>query len=216
MALKDRLLRAVGRPSEKNNDRSSISSGSTGGKHSGTTTPTNGTTEHISPLTTIKTAVEPSTNKPEITLTKTHSRLGKTLTWGSSNSHGEKKSKQEIAKEKQLKQWAKSDDVEWTSPMSHRPGRKDQGCQNTLRAFDFQQAAVGRGDRNKSVCSGVSPSGSRANSLDLRPSVDFSSKRLSSGGIGHGKLSQEINRDDKENAIVEPPKPQHMAGVREE
>lgn len=54
--------------------------------------------------------------------------------------------------------------MEWTSPMDRRPGKKDQQCQNTLRAFDLGKAN-GFGDRSRSICSGISPSGSRANSI---------------------------------------------------
>lgn len=156
MPFKDRFRKAIGRDGDKS-DNASISSASTGKNTNGTVTPTEGT----SPLTTTKTAIDDL--PPSIKITKTHSRLSKTLTWNSSSSSGDKKSKQELQKEKKLKQWAKSDNVEWTSPMDRRPGKKDQQCQNMLRAFELNKG--GFGDRQMSICSGISPSGSRANSI---------------------------------------------------
>lgn len=67
--------------------------------------------------------------------------------------------------EKKLKQWAKSDDVEWTSPMDRRSGKKDVNCQNTLRAFDLGRAERNGSSARRSIASGVSPNHSRVNSI---------------------------------------------------
>lgn len=184
MALKDRFRRAIGR--DDKSDRASISSGSTGKNTNGTTTPTGH--ETTNPLTMTQTAVDDHHQKPAITITKTHSRLAKSLTWNSSSSGGDKKSKQEIQKDKQLQKWAKSDDVEWTSPMDRRPGKKDQQCQNTLRAFDLRKAELN--GRSQSICSGVSPSQSRNNSID--EGVSLSTINAKRNSVGPGKLSQEV------------------------
>lgn len=162
MPLKDRFRKAMGR--DDKSDRGSFSSGSTSSKNtSGTTTPTS---ETFNPLTMTQTALDTTT--PKLTITKTHSLLSKTLTWSSSSSvSGEKKSKQEIAREKKLKQWAKSDHVEWASPTGRRGGKKDLQCQNMLRAWDLGTAENGLGMRNHSVCSGISPNASRVNSIGM-------------------------------------------------
>ena len=74
--------------------------------------------------------------------------------------------------------------------MSQRPGRKDMGCQNTLRAFDFRKAALGEKERVGSLGENVSPSCSRVGSVDNGVTL-AQQKRLSAGP---GKLSQEIPR----------------------
>lgn len=139
------------------------------------------------------------------------------MTWGGSSNNGEaKKSKEEREKEKQLNKWKKEDEVEWTSPMKQRPGRKDAGCQNTLRAFDFRTAALeGNGERNKSICSGVSPSGSRNGSIDEPLTLaQINGKRNSGASLDHSKLSQELSRLDVTDDAEKKPK-QPLAGVQE-
>jgi len=56
------------------------------------------------------------------------------------------------------------DEQEWKAP---KPGRRrDVKCQNTLRAFELN-CEEGKDDcRKGSACSGVSPCGSRAGSID--------------------------------------------------
>lgn len=138
-----------------------------------------------------------------IALTKTTSRLTKTLTWGGSGK--DKKDKSEAKKEKALDAWAKKDALEWTSPMDRRPGRKNQQCQDTLRAFDFNKLSATEpkwGERHESICSGISPNASRAASVvDVPPSDaaveknDTSAPKGEKKSVGEGRLA-EVKRDD--------------------
>jgi len=88
--------------------------------------------------------------------------------------------------------------------------RKDQKCQDTLRAFDFkkfERESLEQG-RTRSVCSGISPSASRAGSVDdggslgLQKVLSAGRKRSSGAGVGPGKLSQELSRADGAQATT--------------
>lgn len=98
--------------------------------------------------------------------------------------------------------------------MSQRPGKKDKECQNTLRAFDFRKAALGKENEEKgrslSAASDVSPSASRVGSVDDGLTLGQLGRK-SGERMRPGKLSQEIKRGDV--GAVETKK---MVGVTEE
>jgi len=109
--------------------------------------------------------------------------------------------------------------------MSSRPGRKDQKCQDTLRAFDlkkFERESMDAG-RNKSIDSGISPSASRTNSVadgDANAVLQNGRKRSSGAGAVSG-LSHEVSQgkvefEDGEQAVNGTSNVKKVDTVREE
>jgi len=190
MALKDRFRRAVGR-----SDRSSSTSSSS--THTANATPTATTPGALTPVPT-SSGVPP----PQLTLTKTSSKLGlsKTLTWG-----GRKKEKSRESREKRLEEWEKSDEKEWVQPKSTPPGKKSKPHQDLLRAFEWK-LKDGRksvdGRRSGSMMSGISPGTSRMGSVDDGHALGrvWSAGRKRSSVAG--PLSREVSRD--EERVVHP------------
>jgi len=141
---------------------------------------------------------------PQLTLTKTSSKLGlsKTLTWGSSR----KKEKSRESREKRLEDWEKQDEKEWVQPKSTRPGKKSKAHQDLLRAFEWK-LKDGRksidGRRSGSFMSGISPGTSRMGSVDDGNALGrvWSAGRKRSSVAG--PLSREVSRDE-ESGVMHP------------
>jgi len=192
MPLKDRFRRAVGR-----SDRSSSTSSSS--INTANATPTTTTPGALTPVPTSSGAPP-----PQLTLTKTSSKLGlsKTLTWGSSR----KKEKSRESREKRLEDWEKHDEKEWVQPKSTRPGKKSKAHQDLLRAFEWK-LKDGRksidGRRSGSFMSGISPGTSRMGSVDDGHALGrvWSAGRKRSSVAG--PLSREVSRDE-ESGVVHP------------
>jgi len=191
MALKDRFRRAIGR-----NDRSSSNSSSS----TANPVPT-------PPITAEGSSTPTPSNPPAITLTKTSSRLSKSLTW---TSRKNKPSKEEKDK-KRLEEWEKKDEEEWKEPKTKYPERKSKAHQDMLRAFEWKlpgrnSLEGGRpGEVRKrwsgwSGMSGVSPGTSRMNSVEgdglgVRRGGSVGSVGGMKRGSGGG-LSREVTRTE--------------------
>jgi hypothetical protein len=144
---------------------------------------------------------------PSITLTKTSTRLSKTLTWNSKSS----KAKQEEKAKKRLEDWEKRDEEEWKAPGTKYPGRKSKAHQDLLRAFEwkrgsFEGSRAGEGRRwsLRSSFSGVSPGTSRVNSVE---GGEIPKRTGSGAGAAarkrSGGLSREVSREDGGQGMVE-------------
>jgi len=179
MPMKERFRRAIGRPSDHSSSNSSYSDAvpTPPGPADGASTPT-----------------------PSISLSKTPSRLSKTLTWGTNKKSREER--EEDKARKRLEDWEKKDEQEWREPSSRRPGRKSKPHQDLLRAFEWKfkegrKSLDGGADGGSrrwsawSAVSGVSPGTSRMNSLEGRRKSSAARKR-SGGG-----LSREVTREDE-------------------
>jgi hypothetical protein len=188
MPLKDRFRRAVGR-SNRSSSNSSVSTSNPTAQSSAAPSLTN--------LTQTATATVPA-NAPAITLTKTSSRLSKTLTWGSKT---DKAAKGEAKRRKRIEKWEKEDGEAWVEPKTKYPGRKSKQHQDLLRSFEWK---FGRKSIDgRSMMSGVSPGASRVNSVDGGNGL----MRIISGGrkrssVGAGSLSREVSRDQPGSMAV--------------
>jgi len=92
-----------------------------------------------------------------------------------------------------LEDWERSDEQEWATPGTRRPGRKNKAHQDLLRGFEWKfnegrKSLEGQGRRWSawSVGSGVSPGTSRMNSVEdgVAPRRTGSASRKRSGNEG--------------------------------